>query len=89
MKLRNDLVLRHLGDEHVIVDPGQEMVDMSKVYTLNQTAAFLWEALQEKDFTQETVVGLLLEHYEVTRDLAEKDAKQLLKEFAEQNLLVV
>lgn len=40
MKLREDLMLRHLGDEYVIIDPERDMVDMSKVYTLNETAAF-------------------------------------------------
>ncbi len=43
MKLREDLMLRHLGDEYVIIDPEQDMVDMSKVYTLNETAAFFVE----------------------------------------------
>ena len=34
-------MLRHLGDEYVIIDPEQDMIDMSKVYTLNETAAFM------------------------------------------------
>jgi hypothetical protein len=46
MKLRTDLILRHLGNEYIVVDPGQDMVDMSKVFTLNEVAAFLWRELQ-------------------------------------------
>lgn len=80
-------MLRHLGDDHVIVDPGQEMVDMSKVYTLNETAAFLWNALKGKDFSEADVVGLLMENYDVGADRAEKDTKKLLADFKEQGLL--
>ncbi|WP_118195431.1 PqqD family protein [Albibacterium indicum] len=87
MRLRDDLMLRHLGDDHVIVDPGQEMVDMSKVYTLNETAAFLWNELHGKDFSEADIVKLLMENYDVDIELAEKDTKQLLTDFKKQGLL--
>lgn len=87
MKLRSDLILRKMGDEYVIVDPGQEMVDMSKVYTLNSTAAFLWEQLTDQLFTIESVTEVLLEHFDVSEAEARSDAQKLVKEFEEQGLL--
>lgn len=81
MKLRTDLQLRKLGNDYIIIDPGQEMIDMSKVFTLNETAAFLWEELQGKEFTEETVSDILLENYEVKEDVATKDAKKLIQTF--------
>ncbi|UIR55996.1 PqqD family protein [Sphingobacterium sp. SRCM116780] len=89
MKLRNDLTLRQLGDEYIIVDPSQDMIDMSKVFTLNQSAAFLWEELQGKDFFLGDVVALILDNYEVSQEIAEHDAKQLITSFQEQGLLNV
>ncbi|HIB8180964.1 TPA: PqqD family protein [Elizabethkingia anophelis] len=87
MKLREDLMLRHLGDEYVIIDPEQDMVDMSKVYTLNETAAFLWKELQGKEFNVETVTEVLLNYYDVEYAVAEKDAQRLVHDFEKQGLL--
>jgi hypothetical protein len=87
MKLREDLVLRHIGADHVIVDPGQEVVDMSKVFTLNDSAAWLWEQLQGRTFSKETMVDLLLSAYEVTAELAAHDADQLISLFERHGLL--
>lgn len=87
MKLREDLVLRHIGDDHVIVDPEQDMVDMSKVFTLNDSAAWLWDELIGQDFTIVTIVKLLKEQYDVSDELAEKDAQKLIEVFRENGLL--
>ncbi len=87
MKLRNDLQLRKLGNDFIIIDPGQDMIDMSKVFTLNETAAFLWEELQGKEFTEETVSDILLENYEVKEDVAVKDAKKLIQTFIKGGLI--
>lgn len=87
MKLRSDLMLRRLGNESIIVEPGQGAVDMSKVFTLNDTAVFIWESLQDREFTVETVVGILLENYEVEENIAKRDALVLLQDFKEHGLL--
>lgn len=87
MKLRNDLQLRKLGNDFIIIDPGQDMIDMSKVFTLNETAAFLWEELQGKEFTEETVSQILLENYDVQEEVALKDAKKLIQTFVKGGLI--
>lgn len=89
MKLRSDLTLRQLGDESIIVDPSQDMIDMTKVFTLNETAGFLWNQLQGKDFSIENIVTLLLETYDVTDQVAQQDAQQIVEIFQEQGLLTV
>lgn len=88
MRLRSDLILRRLGHESIIVEPGQDMVDMSKVFTFNDTAVFIWERLQGREFTLETVVEMLLENYEVEEDIARRDALALLQTFKEHGLLM-
>lgn len=87
MKLRADLVLRTIGSDHMIVDPGQDMVDLSTVYTLNDSAAWLWEQLQGTAFSQATVVDLLCEEYDVTAEQAHIDAQILIQDFEQQGLL--
>lgn len=87
MKLRNDLTLRQLGDEYIIVDPSQDMVDMSKVFTLNESAAFIWNELQDIDFTVDDIVNLLIENYEVSAVQAKADAQNLIHSFEKQGLV--
>lgn len=88
MKLRTDLTLRKLGDEYVIVDPGQDMIDMSKVYTLNETAALLWESLQNKDFDVKAILKILMDEFDVEIETAKRDAKILVQKFREHGLLI-
>lgn len=89
MKLRSDLTIRQLGDESIIVDPSQDMVDMTKVFTLNETAAFLWNQLQGKDFSVDNIVTILLENYDVTDKVARQDAQLMIESFTKQGLLVI
>ena len=88
MKLREDLVLRHIGKDHVIVDPGQEVADLSKVFTLNDSAAWLWEQLLGQHFTLSTMVDLLVGAYDIAADKAEQDAQKLIAAFKEHELLI-
>ena len=39
MNLNKDLVLREVGGEYMIVNPFSDIVDMTQVYSLNETAA--------------------------------------------------
>lgn len=87
MKLRKDLILRKLGGEHIIVDPGQDVVDMSSVYTFNETAVFLWERLKGVEFTAEEAADLLVERYDVSPEQARRDVSGLLRTFREHHLL--
>ena len=87
MKLRSDLILRTIGSDHLIVDPSQDMVDLSTVYTLNSSAAWLWEELKGKEFNTDTIVELLVESYEVSKEQAQSDAAILLEDFQKQGLL--
>ncbi|SPZ88637.1 PqqD family protein [Sphingobacterium multivorum] len=88
MKLRNDITLRKVGKEYIIVDPSQDMVDMSKVFTLNETAAFLWNELQGIDFELEDMINLLLDNYETEREVAEKDSIKLIEMLQNGNLTI-
>lgn len=87
MKLREDLILREMGKEYVIVDPSQDVVDMSKVFTLNETAATIWKEMQGLEFSTEDVANFLTKEYEVSHDQALNDATALLTQFKKEGLL--
>lgn len=87
MKIKNDLVLRHIGHDYMVVDPEKGMVDMTNVYTLNETAAWLWNRLEHQEFMLSRVVDLLLQRYDVERERAEQDARRMIDFFRENGLL--
>ena len=78
MKIKENLVLRRIGSEYVIIVPGKDSVDLTEVYTLNETSAWIWEQLKNKDFTMEDIVDLVLQHYEVERERAMNDVQTFL-----------
>ncbi|MFZ4263445.1 PqqD family protein [Sphingobacterium sp. HJSM2_6] len=90
MKLRKDLILRQVGDDFVIVEPDQGVMDFSKVFTLNNSAAWLWDKLQGIEFEYQDIFKLLLEEYEVKSnqyDSIEEDVKKLIADFEHYNLI--
>ena len=90
MRLKEGLTVRKIGDDYVIVAPEQGMVDLSKVYSLNETAAWLWEKLDGIDFEIADMINLVREHYdvdEVADDLIAKDMEELILFFDKNALL--
>lgn len=86
MKLNNLLKLRQVGGEYIIINPYSEAADMTQVISLNETAAWLWKQVEEKEFTTDTLVNLLCEEYEVDRSTAENDIRELCNEWLRKGL---
>ena len=59
MRLNSNLILRQVGGEYMIVNPFSETMDMAQVYSLNETAAWLWKQLENKEFTVDEAGALL------------------------------
>lgn len=91
MRLKEGLTVRKIGDDYVIVAPEQGMIDLSKVYSLNETAAWLWEELDGKDFEILDMVALVRDQYDVD-DLSEaqllSDMEDLVEFFKTNSLLI-
>lgn len=88
MKLKDNLVLREIAGEYMIVNPFNESVDMTQVLSLNETAGWLWKQVEGKDFECEDLVNLLCNEYEVEREEAEADIRELCMEWQKNGLLV-
>ncbi len=87
MRLLDGLVLRSLLGEHIVTGEGLSRVDFSKVVSLNDTAAWLWEQVQGRDFSPEDLVALLTKRYEVSEALARADVDKLLVSWREAGLV--
>ena len=89
MKLKENLKLRQVGNRYMIVDAVGQNVNLTNVYTLNATAAWVWELAAQGDFTEESLISALCENFEVATELATKDIRALLETWKKYNLLVV
>ena len=79
MRIKEGFILRAICGEYVVVGEGLAQVNFNKMLSLNNSAAYLWKELEGKDFTLDTMVDLLLENYDVTREQAAEDVEKLLQ----------
>ena len=79
MKIKDGFTLRTICGEHVVVGEGLAQVNFNKILSLNESAAYLWNAVQGKEFTVDTLTDLLLEQYEVEREQAAADSAKLVE----------
>ena len=75
MKAKTGFNLRNVCGEQVIVAEGRENIDFSNIISMNETSAYLWNAIQDKDFTVEDLVKLLMQEYDVDEQTARKENK--------------
>ncbi|MBR1520610.1 MAG: PqqD family protein [Bacteroidaceae bacterium] len=87
MRIKSGFEIRNICGENIIIAHGVENIDFTKVITLNETAAFLWNKMQDKDFTEDELVNVLLEEYEVNEEVAQKDVKELVQSWKEVGLI--
>ncbi|MBP5235233.1 MAG: PqqD family protein [Bacteroidales bacterium] len=83
MKLKEGFVLRPLGTEYIVLGEGLAQVDFNKMVTLNETAAYLWKEVEGKEFTAETLKNLLLDRFDVSEEIAAKDAEAIAAKWKE------
>ena len=83
MKIIDGFVLRKLVGENIVTGEGLKQINFNKIISLNETAAYLWKEVEGKEFSVETLTGLLLEKYEVDEETASKDAAALAKSWIE------
>lgn len=83
MRIKPGFELRSICGEHIIIAHGLNNIDFTKVITLNESAADVWYAVVDKDFTLEDMTNALLENYDVDEEQARNDAGQLLESWRE------
>ncbi len=77
MKVKTGFALHTLGNEYVVVPVGERTKDFHGMVRMNKSGAFLWEQMKG-DFTKENLVNALLDHYEITNEVAEKTVETFI-----------
>ena len=79
--------LRPLGKEYILVAEGLEVENANRMISMNATAAFLWEAVEGKEFDAETLVQLLVDEYDIDSETAKKDVEPLLQTWKDAGII--
>ena len=87
MRIKKGFELRQVCGENIIVAYGIANIDFNKVISLNESAAYLWKNITDKDFTADTLASLLQGEYEVDAVTAKHDAQALLDEWVKVGLV--
>lgn len=77
MKIKEGFVLRDIGDQTVVVATGEASQDFYGMIKLNQTGKIIWEGISD-GLSEELIVSKLLDKYNVDKNKAEFDVRQMI-----------
>ena len=83
MKQKKGFKLRSICGENIIVAEGIENIDFSKIISMNESSAYLWEQTRDRDFTVDDLCQLLLDEYDVDEKTAYADAEAVAAKWLE------
>lgn len=83
MRLVEGFRLRDVMGQATVIGEGVGQVNFNKLITLNESAAFLWKAVEGKEFDVEMLASLLRNEYGIDADRARWDAEKILDQWVE------
>jgi K+-transporting ATPase c subunit len=86
MKLKENIAVRKIGNEYMMVSDSGSGLDYTRVISLNTSAAYLIEKVKHNIFTEDEWVELLIDKYDIEREIAEVDVKNLIEKLQKENL---
>lgn len=88
MKKRPGFRLRSVCGEQFLIAEGLQNIDFSKLISLNESSAYLWNNIgDDEEFTVDTLVELILKEYEIDEATARKDVETLVDTMVEAGII--
>lgn len=87
MKIKEQYKVRQMAGESVVIMQGKQGSDLTRIISLNDSALYLWNAIEGKEFNVDIVAGLLAEHYGIDDDIAQRDAARWIDKLDECGLI--
>jgi len=84
MKIKDGFVVRDVAGDTVVLPTGD--LDINAMITLNETAAFMWRAM-EQEISEEDLQKLVMEKYEVDADTAANAVNVFVSQLKENDFL--
>lgn len=80
MQINPDFTIQKVGGSYVAVAVGEISKHFHGMIRLNETGAFLWNKMTERDCTEEELVEAVLEEYDIDRETAERDVHKMIEQ---------
>jgi len=81
-----DVIFRKIADEFILVPIRQKAVDFKCVYTLNGTAAFIWQSIDSvRSISQ--IQGMVSDEFEVDVSRANSDVSEIMSQWESLSLI--
>lgn len=87
MRIKKQYKVREMAGEHVVIMQGELGSNLTKIISLNESALYLWRAIEGKEFDVNTIADLLAEHYGIDDEVAQSDAARWIDRLEECGLL--
>lgn len=87
MKTKKGFRLRNVCGEYIIVAEGIENIDFSRIISMNESSAYLWQKVEGTDFDNDKLVELLTAEYEVDEATAKADVENLVDKWLEAGII--
>lgn len=86
MKVIEDIIVREIAGEYILVPTGSAALKIHGMLNLSESGYLLWRKLQS-GCTEKELVDAVLEEYEIDQETAEQDIRLFLKKIDEIGLL--
>lgn len=89
MRITKSLSIRKIGDEYLALETSNDnTVDFTNAFSMNETAFFLLDSFKNKDFTEDDLVNILLNNYDVTEDIARQDVRSIVENLSSAGVII-
>ncbi len=86
MKVKNGFILRNVAGSNIVVPTGKACMDFNGMITMNDTAAFIWNCLQQ-DTTEDAILSEILKEYQVEENVARQCIADVITKLQEAGCL--
>ena len=76
-EMKSKFVARNVGDELILVPLTGNVAQMNELFTLNETARFIWENISENSTVEDIEISMT-EAFEIDNETARKDIESFI-----------
>ena len=88
MKLKDNLILREVAGQYVVIPIGKRIQEIRGIVYMNPTGAFLWDYMRDNDFEIEGLVQQILKKWpKAVQSDVQQDVQKFVDEMIKYNLL--
>ena len=86
MTVEKNVILREIAGEYILIPTGSMALKFTGVFAISELGVAIWKLLGEGK-SEEEIISLLLEEYEVDKETLTADVKAFLESLREKELL--